>query len=93
MQKALAKFTANSIEDDEVQELRLIRLKNKIDYTTANRPTYSEAISGITRIVLNLRHALNELTEIFERENEYALYQEIYERRKSELDKLGQKKS
>ena len=62
----------------------LRELKRQIDDSELRRPTRDEAINAIYVAKFNLQHILDELNDIFNRENEYRLYAT----RKSELDKI-----
>lgn len=66
----------------------LRELKRQIENSELRRPTRDEAINAIYVAKFNLQHILDELNDIFNRENEFRLNQEIYATRKSELDKI-----
>lgn len=66
----------------------LREIKNKIEQSKTNRPTYNQAIAAIQVAKHHLQHALDELNNIFNRENEFQLNQDIYNIRKTELDNI-----
>ena len=62
------------------QEQALQSTKDKIKQTIANRPTRDQAIRAIYIAYDCMRQAMDMLGDIFTRENEFHLYQDIHNR-------------
>ena len=63
------------------QEQALQATKDKIKQTIANRPTRDQAIRAIYIAYDCMRQAMDMLGDIFTRENEFHLYQDIHNRK------------
>ncbi len=63
-------------------------LKEKIRQTIENRPTRDQALYAVCSARQFLKHAIDILDDVFNRENEFHLHQDIYKKRKNELDKI-----
>lgn len=70
----------DNITSQQRQLLHVI--KEKVKQTTENRPTRDQAL-GIAYQCM--KQAMDLLTDIYNRENEFHLYQDIYNKRKQDL--------
>ena len=74
--------------NEEKNNKTLLEIAQSIIEARKDRPAHDEMAEAIRMTLFSLRQAEKLLEDIFNRENTYHLYEEVYQRRKSEFDKI-----
>lgn len=80
--------TLSDFETAQKHEIFLRELDIKIKQTIEHRPTRDDAMSAIYSAYRYLKHATDILGEVFKRENEYQLYQDLAQLREKDLKEI-----
>ena len=66
----------------------VLEIAQQISHARENRPNYCEAYNALFSAYLTIKNAMETLQDIVTRENMYRMYEQVYQKRKHELDKI-----